>query len=229
MNSFTNVKESVHTSEGFRLCLIDSTSANFCIHSPKSHVNGGLRLEEDVYIHKRYLICILLHAGVFISHPHIHYWANGIAQLINTKDPKSAWSLAKESSDMTQYVNQAATHGSAAFIGNNSMVMANMLSHNMNQGLPIHHNPDKTDQGNKAGLCLHCKSLHLNYDCITARCWARLQLKTVTLYSLWITALNSKILCWNWITNELRILELEIPTEKSKSNYIQSRQSTIYT
>ena len=57
--------------------------------------------------------------------------------------------MAQEASDLTNYVNQAATYGSASFIGNNTMVMANMLTHNMNQGMPIHHNPDKSnpDQG----------------------------------------------------------------------------------
>ena len=40
------------------------------------------------------------------AHIHVHYWANGVAQLIDAKE--SSWSLAKESNDVTQWMNHAA-------------------------------------------------------------------------------------------------------------------------
>ena len=78
------------------------------------------------------------------AHIHVHWWANGTAQLIKnkTKNPADEWSLANKSNNVTQWMNNAATYGSYGGIGVGSpAVMADILSHNGSQGLPIHHCP----------------------------------------------------------------------------------------
>lgn len=66
------------------------------------------------------------------THPQVHWWANGATQL------EGSWKLAKESSDITQWMNEAATYKSWWFIGNSAAMMANIINNNANQGLPLH-------------------------------------------------------------------------------------------
>ena len=81
------------------------------------------------------------------AHFHIHWWANGTAQLINPTDPADRWDLAQESNDITQWMNNAASYGSYGGIGvGSAAVMADILSHNGAQGLPIHHCARPTGQ-----------------------------------------------------------------------------------
>ena len=44
------------------------------------------------------VICMIV--GALSTHPHLHFWSNGVGQLIKTKDPKAAWALAKTSSEV---------------------------------------------------------------------------------------------------------------------------------
>ena len=56
--------------------------------------------------------------GALTTHPHLHFWSNGVGQLINTEDPKSAWPLAKTSSEITEWINSSpTTSGTASFLG----------------------------------------------------------------------------------------------------------------
>ena len=63
---------------------------------------------------------IFMIVGALSTHPHLHFWSNGVGQLIKTKDPKSAWPLAKTSSEITEYINSGPTSGTASFIGTSS-------------------------------------------------------------------------------------------------------------
>ena len=76
------------------------------------------------------------------AHVHVHWWANGTAQLIKPTRKSDAWSLAKESNDLTQWLNNAAVYGFYGGIGLGSpAVMADILSHAAEGGLPYHHCP----------------------------------------------------------------------------------------
>ena len=44
----------------------------------------------------------------------------------------------KESNDVTQYMNNAAVYSSWFYIGTSSDIMANIMHHNVKQGLPFH-------------------------------------------------------------------------------------------
>ena len=67
------------------------------------------------------------------AHIHVHYWANGVAQLIDAKE--SSWALAKESNDLTQWMNHAALFAwSPFFTGLSQDKAADMFENNMNQG-----------------------------------------------------------------------------------------------
>ena len=66
------------------------------------------------------------------THPHVHFWANGVAQLIDANE--SSWPLAKESNNVTQWMNHAAVFASWFFLGNTAKDMANILHHNVKQG-----------------------------------------------------------------------------------------------
>lgn len=72
------------------------------------------------------------------AHPHVHFWANGVAQLTKTKDPNAAWTLAKESNDVTQFMNAAGIFSSGSYVGTSVETMTKILKHNLNQGLPMH-------------------------------------------------------------------------------------------
>ena len=60
---------------------------------------------------------IFMIVGALCTHPHLHFWSNGVGQLIRTKDPKSAWPLAKTSSELTEWINSSPTSGTASFLG----------------------------------------------------------------------------------------------------------------
>ena len=93
--------------------------------------------------------CIVITVISVYAHVHLHWWANGTAQLINPTDPADAWSLAEESNALTQWMNNAASYGSYRGIGVGSQaVMADMLSHNGSQGFPVHHCPVAPGQTN---------------------------------------------------------------------------------
>ena len=81
------------------------------------------------------VICMLVAA--LSTHTQLHFWSNGIGQLIQTKDPKSAWKLAKTSSEITEWVNSG---DGSFFLGASREAMVNAITWNMNQGLPVHHN-----------------------------------------------------------------------------------------
>ena len=83
------------------------------------------------------VICMVL--GTLVTHPHLHFWSNGVGQLIKTKDPKSAWKLAKTSSEVTEYINASPTGGTASFMGTSKEALVNVIAWNMNQGLPLHY------------------------------------------------------------------------------------------
>ena len=71
------------------------------------------------------------------AHVHVHYWANGVAKLINSKE--SNWNLAKESNDVTQWMNHAALFAwSPFFVGMPQELAVDMFQNNINQGLPFH-------------------------------------------------------------------------------------------
>ena len=59
-------------------------------------------------------------------------------QLIQPEDPKQKWDLAKESNDVTQWINLAAVFGSGTFCGQSTENIQDILSHNALQGLPMH-------------------------------------------------------------------------------------------
>ena len=96
--------------------------------------NSGADIEQAVVISNA---VVSLYA-----HIHVHWWANGTAQLIKPTRKCDAWSLAKESNAVTQWMNNAASYGSYGGIGvGSAAVMADILSHNGSQGLPFHHCP----------------------------------------------------------------------------------------
>jgi len=66
------------------------------------------------------------------THPHVHWWANGAAQL------QGKWQTCKLSTDMTQWMNMASTWISWIFIGNTAATMSGIISHDMDQRLPFH-------------------------------------------------------------------------------------------
>ena len=79
-------------------------------------------------------VLALIIASIY-THPHVHFWANGVAQLIDADGP-SNWKLAKESNDVTQWMNHAAIFASWFFFGNTMEDMANILHHNIKEGFP---------------------------------------------------------------------------------------------
>ena len=83
-------------------------------------------------------VMLALVIASFYAHPHVHYWSNGVAQLINTTNEESNWDLAEESNNVTQWMNHAAVFASWFFYGNTASDMANILQHNLSQGLPLH-------------------------------------------------------------------------------------------
>ena len=58
--------------------------------------------------------------------------------MINSEDPNLHWKLAKESNDVTQWINLAAVFGSGTFCGQSTENIQDVLSHNALQGLPMH-------------------------------------------------------------------------------------------
>ena len=58
--------------------------------------------------------------------------------MIQPEDPSQKWDLAKESNDVTQWINLAAVFGSGTFCGNSVEDIQEILSHNVLQGLPMH-------------------------------------------------------------------------------------------
>ena len=48
------------------------------------------------------------------------------------------WNLAKESNDVTQWINLAAVFGSGTFCGKSTEEIQEILSHNVLHGLPMH-------------------------------------------------------------------------------------------
>ena len=83
------------------------------------------------------VICMIV--GALSTHPHLHFWSNGVGQLINTKDPKSSWRLAKTSSEVTEWINASPTAGTASFLATSKEAVVNVIAWNMNQGLPMHY------------------------------------------------------------------------------------------
>ena len=98
----------------------------------------GLRevVDENSNTCEEAAVLALFIASVY-AHPHVHYWANGVAQLIDTENG-SNWELAEESNNVTQWMNHVAVFASWFFCGNTADDMANVLHHNAKQGLPIH-------------------------------------------------------------------------------------------
>ena len=81
---------------------------------------------------------ILLLVFSYWTHPHVHYWANGVAQLTKPDDPKLHWKLAKESNNVTQWINLASVHSSILYIGNETIdVTAHTITSALNNGMPM--------------------------------------------------------------------------------------------
>ena len=68
------------------------------------------------------------------THPGVHYWANGTAMLI----ADGSWALAKEATNITQWMNCQAVYGAWAFIGNLAATQADIVGSNPNEGIPWH-------------------------------------------------------------------------------------------
>ena len=97
----------------------------------------GLRevIDENPETFEEAAVLAMLIISVY-AHTHVHYWANGVGQLINAKE--SSWQLAEESNNVTQWMNHAAGFASWFFTGTTPGIMANLINNNMRQGLPKH-------------------------------------------------------------------------------------------
>ena len=58
--------------------------------------------------------------------------------MINSEDPNLHWKLAKESNDVTQWINFCAVHASTLYIRNEMSEGAFTITHSLNKGMPLH-------------------------------------------------------------------------------------------
>jgi hypothetical protein len=75
-------------------------------------------------------ICVQL--ATIGTHIHVHWWANGVADLLPD------WPLAQESSDITQWMNHQATESAPPLIGITQATLLDIFNQNIQLGFPIH-------------------------------------------------------------------------------------------